>query len=321
MNRSEIIKDALRRFPHQPKRTIARYILNNYGALFDGDLEKIRSNLRYYTGTYGDKNRVDVKELIEHKVVIPKTLRETRTPYKLKPGKWLLLADVHIPFHEIMPIEVAIRHGQDNNVDGVLLCGDTQDCAAIGFWPTRVKRDFDKEMEASIDFLDFISQAFPKKQKVYKMGNHEARLDRYYQVHAPELTGIPLEAARGALGLDERGYDVVDEKQMILAGKLPVFHGHEFRNLHLTVNPARGLFLKTKSWALCAHCHRTSENSATNIMGTYLTTWSVGCLCNLSPDYNPFGNDWCWGVSIINIEKNGDFDVSNRRILPNGKIV
>jgi hypothetical protein len=323
MNKAEIVEDAIRRFPNKPKRTIARYILHNYGPIFDGDIETIRNMIRYRTGNQGEKNRATIKDrVIPHKTLtLPQTWRRKISPYRMAPGLWLLLADVHIPFHEQKPLEVAIQYGKDKKVDGVLLNGDTQDCASVGFWTSRIKRDFDKEFEATIDFLDFLNQEFPGQKKVYKRANHEYRLDRYYQTKAPELIGIPLDAMDEAYGLDSRNYDVVDDRQMILAGKLPIFHGHELGRLNLTINPARGLFLKAKSWALCAHCHRTSEHPAKNVMGTYLTTWSVGCLCDLSPDYNPFGNDWNWGFAMVNIEKDGNFEVVNKRILPNGKIV
>jgi predicted phosphodiesterase len=319
--KADIVKNAIRRFKHRPKRTIARYILHNYGELFDGDIEVIRSSIRYYTGANGTENREQIKELINHKVEMPRTWRRKSTPYKLEAGLWLILADVHVPFHEPKPIESAIKYAQDQKVDGVLLAGDTEDCASVGFWTSRIKRDFDKEFVAVLDFLDFLSGEFPTQKKKYKRGNHEYRLDRLYQTKTPELIGIPLQAMDDAMGLDSRGYDVIDDNQMVLAGKLPIFHGHEFGRLNLTVNPARGLFLKAKSWAMCAHCHRTSEHPAKNVMGTLLTTWSIGCLCDLSPDYNPFGNDWNWGFALINIEKNGNFEVVNKRILSNGTVV
>jgi hypothetical protein len=107
---------------------------------------------------------------------------------------------------------------------------------------------------------------------------------------------------------------------MVMAGKLPIFHGDEFRALSIAVNPARGLYLRAKTWALCGHYHNTSEHTPKDCHGTYLTCWSVGCLCDLSPDWNPYGN-WNHGFALIDIEKNGQFTVTNKRILSNGKVV
>jgi len=134
----------------------------------------------------------------------------------------------------------------------------------------------------------------------------------------PELIGLPLLAMDTVLGLESRGIELVDFYQIVMAGKLPIIHGHEIKTLSRAVNPARGLFLRAKSWSACSHCHSTSEHTARNIRGEYLTTWSFGCLCDLSPDYSSIGNDWNHGFALIDIEKNGAFIVRNLRVLPNG---
>jgi hypothetical protein len=322
MTKSEIVKEAIRRFPTLPSRTIARYILHNYGAFFDGNLEKIRGIIRYHVGKSGDRNRSELKEKITHTPQpMPETWRRTRNPYKLIPGYYAIFQDLHIPFHEPKPFEAAVKFAQDEKVDGLLLNGDAQDCASVSYWPTSQKRDFDKEVELFIDTLDFLDHEFPNAKKVYKPGNHEYRLPRYYQAKAPELKGLPMQSFDMVLGLEYRGIEFLDYHQIVMAGKLPIIHGHEIPAISRAVNPARGLFLRAKSWAACGHCHTTSEHTAKNIQGVLLTTWSFGCLCDLSPDYNPFGNDWNWGFALINIEKNGDFEVINKRILPSGKVV
>jgi hypothetical protein len=105
-----------------------------------------------------------------------------------------------------------------------------------------------------------------------------------------------------------------------MAGKLPILHGDEVRLAAVNVNPARSLFLKTNSWAMCSHLHRDSQHSSKNIFEQYLTTWSTGCLCDMHPTYNPFGNQWTWGFAIVTVDSNGDFGVENKRILPSGKV-
>jgi len=317
----EILIKALERFPQFPIRTLARYILHNYGPLFDNNLDLIRSRIRRLTGKYGDTARNQATVLIHRSPsVMPKTWRKTQNNYILSPGLWLVMSDVHIPFHELKPIEATIKYGQENNVTGIFFNGDLQDCAAISYWPSGRKRDFDQEVELFIDFLDFIDKELPDTKKVYKPGNHEYRLPRYYQAKAPEMVGLPLQAVDSILGLEYRGIEFLDYHQIVMAGKLPIIHGHEVSSITRAVNPARGLFLRTKSYAACSHCHTTSEHTVKNIGGTLLTTWSFGALCDLNPDYSPIGNDWNWGCALINVEKNGDFNVENRRILPSGKL-
>lgn len=322
-NKSEIVKEAVRRFTNLPNLTIAKHILNTHGDLFENNLEKIRSRIRNLRGQNGNTHReiISDKSLFTNgkKLKIPQTWRRIRTPYHLSDGLWLVLNDVHIPFHEPKPLESAIQAGQAEKITGIFLNGDIMDCASLSYWPT-AHRDFNKELEDCIDFFDFLRQEFPNAEIVYKPGNHEYRLPRYFLQQAPELVETPYAAMETVLDFEGRDIRFLDYHQLVYAGKLPILHGHEIGNITRTVNPARGLFLKTKTFSACAHCHTTSENSTRTVEGKLLTTWSIGCLCDLSPDYNPFCNDWNWGFALINVEKGGDFEVVNKRILPNGKV-
>lgn len=325
-NRSiNIVKDSIRRFSHLGDRTISRYILSTYGDLFEQDIEKIRDRVRYWRGKKGKKDLATLKDKsfvvpLNTKMSMPESWNPKVYDYHLKPGLWLVLSDLHVPFHEVKPLEAAIQAGQAEKIDGILFNGDFQDAAAVSYWPTR-KRDWNREVEQVIDMLDFIRQEFPKAKIVYKPGNHEYRLPRYYISNAPELIDSPVSALETTLGLEERGIEFLDYFQKVMAGKLPILHGHELRGLSRQVNPARGLFLKAKTFAACSHCHSASEHTAKDLHDNLLTTWSFACLSDLHPDWNPFGNDWGWGFAFVNVEKNGDFEVVNRRILPSGKVV
>ena len=324
MNKTQLIKDSIRRFSHLSSRSIARYILMNYGnEYFDNDLEKIRGRVRYFRGKSGKthKDSLADKSLIPDKPLkMPKTWVKDRPPYKLKAGLWGIMPDVHVPFHQPKPIEAAIQEFQKEKVDGILLLGDFQDCAAVSWWK-QAQRKFSKELELSIDMLDFIRGEFPDAMIVYKPGNHEYRLPNYYVTHAPELVESPVAAMEAVIGFEERNIEFLDYLQMVFAGKLPLIHGHEIRLTSRAVNPARGLSLKAKTFCACAHFHTTSQHTTKNLLGEDITTWSFGCLCDLNPDFYPYGNEWNHGFGIINIEDNGDFEVINRRVLPSGDVV
>ena len=322
----KLTKEALGRFPMYPLRAIARYLVYEHGLLFDNDIEKARAAIRYYTGRMGEANRlsqpVDSPYFRPPGVVtrMPQTWRKPRKAYNLSPGYWLILADIHIPYHEPKPLESAVKYGQDQKVTGILLNGDFQDCASVGFWHVE-KRDFNKEMESVIDSLGWLKHEFPKQEIIYKPGNHEFRLPRYYVTKAPEMVGYPLAAMESVLQLEARDIDFLDYKQIVQAGKLPIFHGDELKGTYSPVSAARGLFNKTHTFAVTSHFHQTSEFSTTSARNELLTTWSTGCLCDLRPDYNPWGNRWNWGFALVNVEKNGSFEFINKRILPSGKVV
>ncbi|MEO5366084.1 MAG: metallophosphoesterase [Magnetococcus sp. WYHC-3] len=320
--KTEIVREAVRRFQHLPSKTIARHILATRGDLFNNDIEAIRGYVRRVVGQSGEYKRGNAKDksLFRDTVaVMPKTWREIRTPYRLNPGTWLVLSDIHVPFHEPVPIEAAVQYGQAEKVTGVFINGDLQDCAAVSYWPQR-RRDFNGEIEAVTSFLDWLIDKFPKQEIIYKPGNHEYRLPRYYLSKAPELIDTPYAAMENVLGFEDRNIEFLDYFQIVYAGKLPIIHGHEVRNIDRAVNPARGLFLRTKTFSACSHCHSTSEHTPKTIEGKLLSTWSFGCLCDLNPEYNPYGNDWNWGFAVIDVEKNGNFEVVNKKVLSNGKV-
>ena len=209
---NQIITEAIEKFGHLPTRTIAKYILYNHGEYFDNNLERIRNILRYRFGAMGDKNRQDIAKLIKRKTPaqLPKTWRRTRTPYHLSPGLWLIVCDPHIPFHEPKPIESMVKYAQKQKINGILYNGDAQDCASISYWLPSMKRDFDRDVVATIDFFDFMDHEFPKAKKVYKPGNHEYRLPRLFQAKVPELMGLPLASMEDVLGFEQRGIEFLD---------------------------------------------------------------------------------------------------------------
>lgn len=315
------VVEALRRYPNCPLRTLARYLVQTQGILFKDSFDVAYDRVRYYAGKKGDmcRRHANDKTLFRKDVKLPVGRTLKRSPYKLNAGSWLVLSDIHIPFHSEKAIETAVAFGQKRKVDGILFGGDAMDCLSLSFWPT-ANRDFPAEVEAMADFLDWMKQEFPTQKMVYIRGNHEYRLERFFIANAPELVNMPTSDMESTLGMEQRGIVLLEDKQVVMAGKLPIIHGHECRVSRGSVNAAKSLFNKFKSSGMCSHLHSTSEHSTSNVSGDLLTTWSVGALCDLKPDYCPI-NDWNWGCALINVEKNGNFEVENRRILPSGKIV
>jgi hypothetical protein len=64
---------------------------------------------------------------------------------------------------------------------------------------------------------------------------------------------------------------------------------------------------------MCFHFHQTSEHTEPTISGEIITCWSVGCLCNLHPEYMPL-NKWNHGFAEI-YNEDGFFNVKNRKII------
>jgi hypothetical protein len=184
------------------------------------------------------------------------------------------------------------------------------------FIKDRRLRNMSEELEMTRNFLKDLQNHF-QCPIYYKIGNHEERWQNFLKLQAPELLGIPDFELSTILKFGESGVQEVKSKQIAKAGKLPLLHGHEFfSGFAPPVNPARGLYLKAKESSIIGHHHRTSEHTEVSLSGDVTTTWSVGCLCGLQPEYMPF-NSWNNGFAHIKVEKNGDYEVNNLRIIKN----
>ena len=229
----------------------------------------------------------------------------------------LILSDLHIPFHERAPLIMALEYGYKHNIDSILLNGDFVDFYSCSHWQTDPrKRDFQNEINICRDILGYIRDGFPDAQIILKTGNHEERYYRYLAVKAPELLGVDKFELISIFGLDDCDVALVDDRRIIKFGKLSIIHGHEFgRTISSPVNPARGLYLRGKDTALCGHFHAASKHNEPNMNGKMTTCFSVGCLCDLHPDYSPI-NRWGHGFAIVDrIDEDGKFEVWNKDII------
>jgi hypothetical protein len=174
-------------------------------------------------------------------------------------------------------------------VDGLVLLGDIADFYSCSFWvkdPRR--RDFQKERDALLMTLRTIRELYPSVPIIYKLGNHEERLERYLRVKAPELLDVELLSFEAIIQAEEFKITVVKDKRLIKLGRLYLLHGHEFATTFFSpVNPARGLYLRGKEIALCAHYHQTSQHTEKSLADTITSCWSIGGLCDLQRPAGP----------------------------------
>lgn len=256
------------------------------------------------------------------KLRLPPAVQRTNSPCDLKAnGWWLVLSDVHLPFHDATTVELAVVQAKRHQVEGVFLNGDILDFHAL----SRFDRSPDDpryvaEVKAGRQLLAWLRQRLPKARIVYKEGNHEERLFTFLCNRAPELFGLDVLTVPNLLDFAQHGVEHVTDRRVVRLGRLNVIHGHEYRpTITAPVNPARGLFLRAKSVALCGHFHQTSEHHEPTITGKPQGAWSTGCACNLSPFYLPL-NKWNHGFALVHAAGQGDFEVLNRRVL-NGEVV
>ena len=316
-------------------RTLARQIVReNPGRYPDQsakEIDAVRKSIRMIRGANGNKLRhlaVDsfVREEMKPSDYMSQFMQKgDRTAKDVWPlpesiAKPLILSDLHIPYHHLPSIDAALNYGFKEGVDAIYINGDLIDFAKISRWSKDpALKSVQVEVDQVNDFLEGISGlGLPV---FFKLGNHEDRWNRYLIDQAPELYDLDALQIRNVLNLDGFGVNLVESKQRAKFGDhLNVIHGHEFgQSFFNPVNPARGLFLRAKTNVIAGHNHQTSSHHESNLNGSPTGCFSVGCLCDLEPDYRPFAfTKWNHGAAIVTLE-DGDFSVDNFAIL-DGKI-
>jgi predicted phosphodiesterase len=251
---------------------------------------------------------------------LPKSSSKDRKHIEVEGSRILFLSDIHFPYHNEKSLQVALKYGHEQKADCIYLNGDIIDCYQLSsFEKDPKKRRFSYELKQVHKFFEILRREFPKANIYFKEGNHEERYWRFMRIKAPELLDIEAFTLASLLKLGEYNIQYIAGRTKANMGALSVFHGHEFGSSTFSpVNVARGLYMRAKANAICGHSHQTSEHTERDVNGKMVTTWSVGCLSELSPDYAPY-NKWNHGFAFITRE-GSDFRVSNVRIYK-GRIV
>jgi predicted phosphodiesterase len=313
--------------PEMPTLTLARIMYKENKEVFK-NLENARASLRYIEGKQGKNNltkKVEQSEFFmsgersKNPWKLPESEEAKYEPFILKAKRLAVLSDIHVPYHSIDAVTCALDKISEEKPDSILLNGDTIDFYGLSrFQKDPRKRSVAHELQALNEFLDVLQQFGAKIY--YKLGNHDERYEHYLMHKAPELLGIPEFKFENLLKANERGMEVIGDKRIIKANKLNIIHGHEYPSVFSPVNIARGLYMKGKVSAMQGHNHQTSEHTETDMNGEIVTTWSLGCLCELNPAYMPL-NRWGHGMAIVDLSDNKkDFEVRNYRIYK-GKVL
>lgn len=332
-----ICKEYCQKYKKLAIRTLSRIIYKEHSTLFKNE-EHVRDYLRYIRGKTGLKNRKIIKDksLIEKKMrsshnglhnpyKFPESYEIKRDPFILpKANKNILvISDLHIPYHNIDAITLAFDYGKKEKVDTIIINGDLLDFYQLSrFHKDPRKRRVSEELEAARQFLQVLRFHFKGANIYYLLGNHDVRYQMWLESKAVELLGCEEFELGNLLRLGELGIQIIDDKTLIKAGKLIITHGHlVIRGVFAPVNAARGAYMRAKQSILIGHTHKISEHTETNMDKEITTTWSAGCLCELSPDYNPFANGYAHGFAHVKVTDNiGGFSVKNIRIY-NGQIL
>jgi predicted phosphodiesterase len=306
-----------------PTLKLARIMYNENKLTFK-DVENARFSLRSIEGkaSVGSKVTHEVEERPKNPYSIPASDETVFEPFIIKGHKRVaIFSDIHVPYHSIDTITSALTFCKKEKPDALLLNGDTIDCHRLSrFIKDPKKRNFKLELDTFKSLFDVFEKQL--NCKIYfKIGNHEERYEHFLYEKAGELVGIEEFQFENIIKARAKGIDIISDKRPMRLNSLWGIHGHEYvGGISAPVNPARGLFLKSKVSCFQGHNHQTSEHTEPTLAGKMVTTWSLGCMSELHPAYMPL-NKWNHGFGIVDLDENGeDFEFRNKRIF-NGKIL
>jgi predicted phosphodiesterase len=322
MDRQSIVEKALTEFKNTPTLTLAKKLYSEYPDLFTS-LEACRTMIRRYRGNTGTAKRKQAKDKRFFRengkagfvFKMPKSIAEPKKDFIMPDGEILFLSDVHVPYHDDRALETALSYGDKINPDMIHLNGDCMDFFSVSRWEKNpLERNLPREIYLARQFLAHLRERFPKSEILFKVGNHEERWEKFLWAKCPELCGCEFVSFDSVLDLKKFGVQTVLSKQKVKYGKnFTAIHGHELFQSNAPVNFARTLQTKLNACAIGGHRHQTSEHTQKNVDDKYVTCWSVGCLCDMSPDYAII-NQWNHGFAHISLKGN-DFHVRNKRII------
>jgi predicted phosphodiesterase len=318
-----LVIEALEKFPKASKRSIGAYLHENYPALFTS-VEAARKLVVQYT-----TESSNIKNIVEHQAEatrenpygIPRSKGPIRKFVHLPDGieNVLVLSDIHFPNHDEKALENALKYGMDKKIDCIVLNGDILDNSPFSshLGPPPLLSEVREWFEMVEEFLDMLIREF--KVAIYWLeGNHDAWYRRYLMKAAPLLYHDSYYTMSARLKLREKNIAWLNEDEVLMAGNLPITHGHMIvKGFFSPVNPAKGVYNKIGSAMLIGHCHTTSEYSHGIFFNHRLmTTYSTGCLCTLAPSYDPYNNKHNLGFARIVIYEDKNYRVYNETIDP-----
>jgi UDP-2,3-diacylglucosamine pyrophosphatase LpxH len=325
MSKVSVAREYRKQYPDKPTRALAKLMYKENNLLFENE-ESARERLRYIEGKSGKRaisNTVRESEFFKEEArpanpyKLPEPDSQDLEPYKL-PTAWndfIFASDFHLPNHRKEPINAMIKYAQENNIKKLMIGGDLLDNTPFTRWMREPldKGDVRRWFDMAKEFLRYLKTFFD--EIIWIEGNHDFWYKRYLMQKAPELFGDPYFELEQRLDLNTIGIKFITQNYLVKAGKLNIHHGHiTFRGGGSYANAARMLYMKTKSNMLCGHVHVESSHTEPDINDEICTTFTVGCMTTLRPEYQPFGGKACHGFARIKVKPNRDFNVFNFRI-------
>lgn len=190
--------------------------------------------------------------------------------------KLFLWPDTHVPFQSVSAVNAALAVVRGWQPDILVILGDFADMWSVSSHSRDPKRKLllEDELHEVRAGLREIEKASAGARRIYVMGNHEHRLERYIHDRAPELAGLRGSSYAELVGLAVGGWEVVPYMMHKLIGKLYVTHdcGYAGANAVRATGQAYG------SNVAIGHTHRLGVSYFGDARGNTYVSGSFGWL-------------------------------------------
>lgn len=259
------------------------------------------------------------------------SVRQPTNRNLIKMEKWIVISDVHRPFHNKILWTKVLKLIKDmgTGLHGIILAGDYLDLYTLGSYNTESLANLSgltlqDEYIDGLQGIDDLEQVLHKKaKKVYLYGNHEDRYFRHIKEKDNAKYGGALLNPVEALYLYEKNWTVLTDWQsdyFTLGEHLDVIHG-----IYTSVHSAKTHLDKTGHSVMFGHTHRVQCYHAGN-----KASYNIGGLYDINSKgflYMPRlqRETWANGFALVNINIDGEFyveqiNVWNDSFLAEGKM-
>jgi predicted MPP superfamily phosphohydrolase len=215
------------------------------------------------------------------------------------------LPDTHVPFHSKAALQIATNAIRRFSPDILVVLGDFADFYSVSFHDKSPDRSIHLKAEIK-EVRKHLSkfEAMPIKRKIFLMGNHEYRLQRYLTNKAPELFG--LVDAHELFKLEENDWEWVPYRRSVILYNVAV--SHDFGSSG--ANAATKAMTKMGTSVVMGHTHRMSVTSRSDAGGNLIQAAMFGWLGDISEigyaNRLSVRSDWLHGFGVGYVYK-GEF--------------
>ena len=313
---------AINKFPNSSKQSIAAYLYTNNPTVYNS-IDHARRIIRNYTS---ETSRQSIESRIEHTsnftAINPYGLPQAKQKEELMVdlpahlNNILWISDIHFPNHNVNALSQALKYGKDNKINCIIIGGDLLDNEPFSRHdgtPPPSSTDVRDWFDMAENFLITLKEKFPECEIYFMEGNHDAWYKRFLISKCAVIFQDEYYTLQSRLGLRDKKVVWIPETQVLMAGKLPMMHGHKV--VKASVQPAKALHNKILRSMLIGHCHQTMEFTVIDTLDRTMTTcYSTGCLCDLAPGYDPLNKSHNLGFARVEIRDGGNYRVHNKRI-------